>query len=356
MIEPKPSHLTVSEYCARMESKDITVNKDYQRSDRVWPDAARSFLIESILLGFPIPKFYHHSITNVKTKKTTAQIIDGQQRSSAIFDYYSDKYPLSDKLETEEVQSRRYSELDEDWQGRFLSYLLSIDMFLGVTDADVRQIFRRMNSYTVPLNPEELRHATFQGDFKWFISAKAHEHQEFLTGFSILTEKSIVRMLDLKLLTEAVHAFDNGIRTTNKTHLDAIYAKYDTEFPHEANYGDMVDFAFGNMAELDALDTSNLSKPYIIYSLAVALAHQIQLVPELEAEGAEQQVPEVDMERLNQNLIVLSEALDMDEEDVEDSPFRTFFEACVERTNVKSQREIRTRWFLRAIHEDLSSL
>jgi Protein of unknown function DUF262 len=356
MIEAKPTHLTVSEYCARMETKDITVNKDYQRSDRVWPDTARSFLIESILLGFPLPKFYHHSITNVKTKKTTSQIIDGQQRSAAIFDYYGDKFALSAKLETDELKGRRYSELDEAWQGKFLSYLLGIDMFLGVSNVDVRQIFRRMNSYTVPLNPEELRHATFQGEFKWFIAAKAEEHQEFFTGYSILTEKAVVRMLDLKLLSEVVHALDNGIRTTNKTHLDSLYLKYDNEFPHETDYGDMLDFAFGNMAELDALDTSNLSKPYIVYSLGIALAHQVRLVPDLEAEGQEQQTAEVDMKRLNQNLVVLSESLELDEDEIEKSPFKTFIEACLDRTNVRSQRETRARWFLRAIHEDFVAL
>jgi hypothetical protein len=356
MIEPKPTHLTVSDYCARMQSKDITVNKDYQRSDRVWPETARSFLVESILLGFPIPKFYHHSITNVKTKKTSAQIIDGQQRSAAIFDFYNDKFALSDKVETEDVRGQRYSDLDDDWKGRFLSYLLSIDLFLGVTDADVRQIFRRMNSYTVPLNPEELRHATFQGDFKWFIAGKANDHEELFTGFGILTEKSIVRMADLKLLTEIVHAFDNGIRTTNKASLDAIYRKYDASFSESDTFGEMLDFSLESMIELEAIKKSPLSKPYIIYSLALALAHQVSLIPGLEDEGAEQQSETIDYERLNENLIVLSEALDLDEDEAASSPFSEFIEACLERTNVKSQREIRARWFLRAIHEDITEL
>lgn len=356
MIEPKPTHLTVSEYCARMASRDITVNKDYQRSDKVWPEAARSFLIESILLGFPLPKFYHHSITNLKTKKTTAQIIDGQQRSAAIFDYYNDKFALAEKLETEEVRGRRYSELGEEWQGRFLAYLLGIDMFLGVEEEEVRQIFRRMNSYTVPLSPEELRHAIYQGDFKWFIAAKAHEHQEFFTDFGVLTAKAVVRMLDLKLLTEVVHAFDNGIKTTNKVSLNNLYKKYDAEFPEEEDYGEMLDFALNTMGELEALDSGNLSKPYIIYSLAIALAHQVRLVPELEAAGEEEQDQSLDLEALNDNLTALSEALDLDEDEIEDSSFETFIEACVAKTNVKSQREARARWFLRAMREDLTSL
>jgi hypothetical protein len=339
-----------------METRDITVNRDYQRSDKVWPDAAKSFLIESILLGFPVPKFYHHSITNVKTKRTSAEIIDGQQRSTVIFDYYNDKFALSPKLDTEAVRGRRYSELDEEWQAKFLSYLLSIDLFLGIDDTDVQQIFRRMNSYTVPLNPEELRHATFQGDFKWFMAAKADEHEELLLDYGILTRKAVIRMLDLKLLTEVTHAFDLGIKTTNKRSLDALYAKYDRNFPHEQAYGDMLDFAFGNMTDLDALDHTNLAKPYFVYSLAVALAHQLQAIPDLELPADLAQNEDPDFEALNENLKLMSDALDIDEEDLDDSPFKSFVEACVEKTNTRQQRETRARWCLRALREDLSEL
>ena len=354
MIEPKPSHLTVSDYCARMTAKEITVNRDYQRSDKVWPDPAKSFLIESILLGFPLPKFFHHSITDVKTRRTTAQVIDGQQRSTVIFDYYNDKFPLSAKLETVELRGRRYSQLEEDWQGKFLSYLLSIDMFLGIEDLEVRQIFRRMNSFTVPLSPEEMRHATYQGEFKWFIAAKGDEYQDLMVDDGILTKKAVIRMLDLKLLTEVTHAYDNGIRTTNKVSLGNLYAKYDQDFPLEQEYGDMLDFAFGNMSDLTVLDDSNLSKPYFIYSLAVALGHQVREVPDLEEDVEQDDEP--DFDALNENLKLLDEALDLDEDDLEDSPFASFVAACTEKTNTRQQREIRARWCLRALREDLADL
>ena len=49
---------TVADYCAAMTNGEIIVNRDYQRSDKVWPPAARSYLIESILLDYPIPKLF----------------------------------------------------------------------------------------------------------------------------------------------------------------------------------------------------------------------------------------------------------------------------------------------------------
>jgi len=75
---------TVADYCKDINNGDIVVNRDYQRSDKVWPPAARSYLIESILLGYPIPQLYLYPKTDLKSKKTIREIVDGQQRSQAI--------------------------------------------------------------------------------------------------------------------------------------------------------------------------------------------------------------------------------------------------------------------------------
>lgn len=351
MLTSTPTHMTVADYCAAMDRREITVNTTYQRSPKVWPAAARSFLVESIILGFPMPKVYLHSRTDLRTRRTTREIIDGQQRSRAIHDFFHDRFRLAPRLETEDLAGRLYSELEPEHQGRFISYLISIDQFTSADEDEVRQIFRRMNSYTVPLNPEELRHAIFQGTFKWFIAAEAEKHQAIIRRNGILTEKSIFRMQDLKLFTEVVHAIDEGIRTTSKKSLEAIYRRYDTTFPHERSYSAMLDYAFRKVAELEVVEDSNLSKPFIFYGLVLALAHQVRPVPGLEA--APRRNRNFNRDRARNNLVKLSDALDLDEEDIEDSFYAEFISACSERTNVRSQRETRSRWFLRALREEL---
>jgi hypothetical protein len=52
------SNMTVSEYCQQMKEYKIIVNHDYQRSGKIWPPAAKSYLIDTLILGFPIPKIY----------------------------------------------------------------------------------------------------------------------------------------------------------------------------------------------------------------------------------------------------------------------------------------------------------
>jgi hypothetical protein len=55
--------MTVAAYCASIDRGDVKVNRDYQRSDKVWPESARGYLIETIILGFPLPKMYLYPLT-----------------------------------------------------------------------------------------------------------------------------------------------------------------------------------------------------------------------------------------------------------------------------------------------------
>jgi Protein of unknown function DUF262 len=164
------TNMTVVDYCAGMDRKEIIVNRDYQRSDKVWPDSAKSYLIESAILGYPIPKLFLYQRTDVKSRKTIKEIVDGQQRSMAIYEFFHDEFILAGSLDTEELRGNRYSQLEPELQHKFLDFSLSIDLFVSAARSQVVEVFRRMNSYTVPLNPEEHRHASFQGRFKWFIN------------------------------------------------------------------------------------------------------------------------------------------------------------------------------------------
>lgn len=334
MISAKSADMNVADYCAAMDRSEIVVNSTYQRSDRVWPDSARSYLIESILLGFPVPKFYLHVITDPKNRKSFKEIVDGQQRSRTIRDFLNDKLALSKTLDTEELRGLRYSTLPEDWQGKFLSYMLSVDQFIAATSADVRQVFRRMNSYTVPLNPEELRNADHQGPFKWFIHRIGETYSERLRSLGAFSDKDLIRMQDLKFYTEIASALDVGVSTTSRKNLDNLYRKYDETFPNEQEMQTSIDAALSVVAELSFLKNTNLMKTYQLYSLVLALV-------QTRDEQGEDGVVKLDTAKLEAGLLELSSALELSEDEQRNSPHRAFIEASAERTNVKDQRERR---------------
>jgi uncharacterized protein with ParB-like and HNH nuclease domain len=88
MLKTVGTNMTIADYCEEFLAEKIYVNKDYQRSDERWSSVARSFLIESILLGYPLPKFYLYPITDTKQRRSLKEIVDGQQRTMAIVDFF----------------------------------------------------------------------------------------------------------------------------------------------------------------------------------------------------------------------------------------------------------------------------
>ena len=77
-----------------VDRKEIRVNRNYQRSEKVWPPAAKSFLIETILLGYPVPKLSLYQITDLKTRRTVKEIVDGQQRTLTIKAFFDNRLRL----------------------------------------------------------------------------------------------------------------------------------------------------------------------------------------------------------------------------------------------------------------------
>lgn len=339
------NELTVAEYCEALDNASIKVNRDYQRSSEVWPAAAQSFLIESILLGFPIPKLAHYQKTDRVSRKTTREIIDGQQRTEAIKAFYDGKLRLSRTLETEAVAGRTYRELSPDLQDKFLTYAVSIDLFIDATERDVREVFRRINSYEVPLNPEEQRHARYQGEFKWFIYHLCRRHDQLVKDLGAFGDKQLVRMQDMKLLTEVCHALINGVTTTSKRDLDKLYESRDGEFPEVAEFEQWIESALLTVQDYVSIYDSGVTKPYSLYALLLAVIHAENDIPMLASLGTGG-LGLKDVTDADRALSRLAEAL---EEKLTTGRLARFVAASTTRTNVKDQREVRFRAYLAAV-------
>jgi hypothetical protein len=345
-----PSPMTALDYCNAYDRGEVVVNRQYQRSDKVWPDVARSYLIETVLKGYPIPKLWLHQKVDRGSRKAVKEIVDGQQRSTALWDFYNNRLRLSEKLELLEAAGKTYEELESDLQDEFDNYSLTFDLFVNTTDDEVREVFRRMNSYTIPLNPEEHRHAVWQGECKWFINSLSREYSGALLGMHVLTEKQLVRMGDSKLLTEITDALLHGIRTTRRTTLDNLYKENDKEFPEEQELRERLTRAFDRLLSWTEIHDSSLMKPYQVYSLVLAIAHLERAVPTLEADFASPGGIQLEDSEIERNLFLLADALDNPEE-AED--LLGFVEASSSRTNVAEQRKKRFVWFCKALTDQL---
>lgn len=341
-----PSPMIIADYCAAMERREIVVNTRYQRSDKVWPSAARSFLIESILLGYPIPKIFLFQKTDLRSKKTIKEIVDGQQRSKAINDFFSNRLALSSKSKLAGAAGKKYEQIGEDLQGAFLNYQLSVDLFLSSTPREIREAFRRLNSYTVPLNPEEKRHAEYQGDFKWFVHELTTDYEESFLDMGVFGEKQIVRMQDAKLITEVTHSLLHGIQTTKSPQLDEVYKGNDDDFQQRQMIEKRITSALDWLARIRDIHDGPLMAAHVFYSLVLSVTHaqepcdSLQEVVELNA------AVDLDEDQAASNLSQLAEAI---ESDAPPRKFKSFVEACSEKTNVEGPRKNRFEWLCRAL-------
>ncbi len=345
-MEIKSTTYTVADLCQAMERKEITVNKDYQRSEKVWPGPAKSFLIESILLGYPVPKLLLRPVTDVVSRTTRKEIIDGQQRSNTVFQFFQNKLKLSKRSEIEEAGGKSYNQLDQVLQHRFLHYALSIDLFVSATEIEIRETFRRINSYTVPLNPEEQRHAEFPGPVKWLSYEQSREYDQNLLEIGVFTQKQLIRMADAKLFSEVVHAMIHGIRTTKAVNLRQLYDEFDATFPRDQEVAAALKGAMSIVLSLPEIHDSALMKQHVFYSLLLAIIQVRTPQPALNAVCGHSESYLFNRDVVIDNLTSLAAALDEPEVSTK---YSDFVAASTDKTNVAEQRERRVRWLCRAL-------
>ena len=146
-------------------------------------------------------------------------------------------------------------------------------------------MFRRMNSYTLPLNEAERRHSMFQGDFKWYTNNLADELSDFFSEYGVFTSRQILRMADAELISEITLTMERGILSTTPKELRAIYRRNeDNGFPEANAYHARVVRAVREITNYRDLVHSHLMKPYAFHTLVVAIVHLNERIPALAAQ------------------------------------------------------------------------
>ncbi len=343
------SNSTIAEYCQQMRDKSIIVNHDYQRSDKVWPPAARSYLIETILLGFPIPKLSLYQTTNLKTKKTTKEIVDGQQRSQAISDFFEGSFRLTGKGQ---FGGKLFAQLDLTEQQRFVEYALPVDIFVGATSDEIREVFRRMNSYTVPLNPQEQRHATHQGEFKWFIEETVRKYSEAMKSIGVFGERQLSRMSDAALFSDIVFTLSQGIKHASDRSLDKFYGDHENEFSDGEELRGRLTSAMDVILGWPAVHGSALMKSYNFYSLVLAISHALSPISRGNFNEFYERTSALkfDPQYALPNLTLLAAAVD---EPGAYPQLSDYVAACSKATTRIEQRKVRFQWISKALESKL---
>jgi uncharacterized protein DUF262 len=280
MEKPERSSYTPLDFLSWREAKSFVLVPKFQRRG-VWPAPARSFLIDTLLRGFPVPPIYLRIAQSEDKKRTVREVIDGQQRLSAVLDYMDGKYALSRAVGGPNV-GKTFVDLGESDQKTIRTYSFICETLHGVSDQEVLEIFARLNIYSVPLNAQELRNGKYFGRFKQSAYGLAHEHVEFWRRHRIFSERSIARMLEVELTSELMILGLDGLQDKKKS-IEDFYAKYDEEFAErstvEKRFRATIDGI--NEAVADTLAESEFRRPPLFYSLFGVVYHRMFGIPKV---------------------------------------------------------------------------
>ena len=125
----------------------------------VWNARQKSELIESILMGIPLPLFY------VKENEDGVYIIvDGKQRLSTMFDFIDNKFSLGQLKILKDYKGKYFKSLTPAEQSKIEDFALTLHVIKPPTSDQVTfDLFDRVNRSGTRLNNQEMRNALYQG-------------------------------------------------------------------------------------------------------------------------------------------------------------------------------------------------
>lgn len=147
----------------------IEVEPEYQREYK-FTTADESLLIESFLLGIPVPSIYLSA--DASSELFCYRVIDGHHRLLAIYRFVNNKFPLQ-KLEKLKQLNTMYFEDLPVYIQNILLYQRTLPIVVIPTQDDKTielEIFKRYNKGTHPLSPQEIRHALYNGTVNRWIN------------------------------------------------------------------------------------------------------------------------------------------------------------------------------------------
>lgn len=265
------------------EKDELVLAPKFQRRE-VWSEKARSYLMDTIIRGKPIPKIYMRQDTNPKTRRTTREIVDGQQRLKTILSFIKDGFKIS-KVHHERYGGKFFSDLNVDTQRDILKYEFVVDLLQDMPDKDVYDVFARINTYAVSLKPQELRNAKWFGEFKTTVYILANDFVTFWEKNKIFSANQILRMAEAEFVSELLIATSDGISERKKQVIDGYYKQWDDGFPNrktqEKRFREVID-AIGDILG-ESLPTLKLSSTALFYPMFCAIYHLKYELPELAA-------------------------------------------------------------------------
>ena len=159
-VKINPDRFSLFELKRKAEAvnKTVILDPEFQRSF-VWNAKQKSELIESILMGIPLPVLYFF-----QQKDGKFQVVDGRQRLTTVFQFMNNKFALTGLEILEKENTKYFKDLDPLMQSTIEDYQMNVYTIQPPTPEKVKfDIFDRVNRSGTSLTHQEMRNALYQG-------------------------------------------------------------------------------------------------------------------------------------------------------------------------------------------------
>ena len=228
-INSYPTDPTLEVLYMRWQRSEIQIPK-FQRG-WVWTHTQASQLIESFLLGLPVPGIFLYRETSTQQ----LLVIDGQQRLRAVWGFFEEKLPNVPDFYLRDVDPRwegkRYDDLAEPDRIRFRDAVLRaiiVEQTAPNDNSSVYHIFERLNTGGTHLNPQEVRNSAAHGPFNELIT-ELNRNPDWRQIFGRPTTDT--RMRDVELIVRFFALFEDSEQYAKpmKTFLNDFMKKHQWE-------------------------------------------------------------------------------------------------------------------------------
>lgn len=259
-IKIEQAQYSIYEIKRRYDRGKICIDPDFQRND-VWNTRQKSELIESVIMGIPLPLIYLAENADGKLI-----VVDGRQRLSTFFDFLDNKFRLRDLKILSQINGMNLNEMDKHPQfSRYVTMIEDTQLVVQIikypTKDRVRfDIFDRVNRGGTPLNKQEMRNALYQGKATRLLKELAElESFQAATGKSISNKHMKDRYIILRAL--CFYLYWNG-QLLDKNRKKVVYRS------------DMEEFLGHGMQYLNALDDEKIQELTILFDRTMWLAYR----------------------------------------------------------------------------------
>ena len=155
VVHTETKDITLSQLREMVDANDIIVNPEYQRN-YVYDDKRASLLVESILIGIPIPIIYL-----CEEDDGIYSVIDGQQRIMSFTRYLKNDFSLCGLTTLSALNGLFFRDLDKPMQRRLRAKSLKAICLDRDSQELKYEIFSRLNLGAVKLKDQEVRNCIF---------------------------------------------------------------------------------------------------------------------------------------------------------------------------------------------------